>query len=92
MLFRLVVLLGAGLSLAAGFVLLYVPLTRNVLTFLFLAFAISAAALWVPGCCRVAGTACHSGVAAGSCGRCNPQCPASREARTDSHTVVAERS
>jgi hypothetical protein len=43
-----VVFLGAGLSLAAGFVLLYVPLTRNVLTFLFIAFAVSAVALWFP--------------------------------------------
>jgi hypothetical protein len=44
----IVVFLGAGLSLAAGFVLLYVPLTRNVLTFLFIAFAVSAIALWFP--------------------------------------------
>jgi hypothetical protein len=46
--FPMVVFLGAGLSLAAGFLLLYVPLTRNVLTFLFIAFAVSAIALWFP--------------------------------------------
>jgi hypothetical protein len=43
-----VVFLGAGLSLAAGFVLLYLPLTRNVLTFLFVAFSVSIVSLWFP--------------------------------------------
>ena len=42
------VLFGAGLSLAAGFVLLYLPLTRNVLTFLTVAFAVAVIAVWFP--------------------------------------------
>jgi len=43
---QLVVLFGAGLSLALGFVLLKIPVTRNVLTVLILGFVVSLAALW----------------------------------------------
>ncbi len=44
-----VVFLGAGLSLAIGFVLLRISFTRNALTVLMLAFAVACFALWFPG-------------------------------------------
>lgn len=40
------VLLGAGLALGLGLVLLYVPKTRHVLTFLLVSFLLSLAAIW----------------------------------------------
>jgi hypothetical protein len=43
---QLVVLFGAGLSLTLGFVLLKLPVTRNVLTILILGFIVALAALW----------------------------------------------
>jgi len=41
-----IVFLGAGLSLGIGLVLLYIPITRHVLTILVVAFAIAVAGLW----------------------------------------------
>jgi len=44
----LIVLFGAGLSLVAGFVLLFIPMTRNVLTFLMMVFAVALVGMWYP--------------------------------------------
>ena len=41
-----VILFGAGLALAAGFVLLKIPATRNVLTLLTVIFAVALTSLW----------------------------------------------
>ena len=43
-----IVLCGAGFALAIGFILLRIPATRHVLTFLSLGFALAAIALWQP--------------------------------------------
>ena len=41
------VLLGAGLALAAGLVLLYIPGTRHAITFLAVGFVVAVSALWL---------------------------------------------
>ena len=43
-----IVLCGAGFALAIGFILLRIPATRHVLTFLSLGFVLAATALWQP--------------------------------------------
>ncbi|HVW01483.1 MAG TPA: hypothetical protein VHB77_14120 [Planctomycetaceae bacterium] len=43
---HIIVLIGAGLALLVGFMLMYVPATRHVLTILLVAFATTAIALW----------------------------------------------
>jgi hypothetical protein len=43
-----IILSGAGLALLVGFVLLRIPVTRHILTFLILGFAMSLAGLWHP--------------------------------------------
>jgi hypothetical protein len=45
----LIVLLGAGLAWAAGLVLLKLPVTRNVMTFLTIALLVAVAGIWYPG-------------------------------------------